>query len=129
VAGAVGVLIPLSGRRRRFLRPDGNPFFITKVFAAGVILATAFIHMLPATPDTVANPCLPDDLWGKFAWAGLISMVGALGTLVLDFTTTEFYLNREKRQQNLPKVEAESKGIATLHSSQGTGNFVNIKDH
>lgn len=94
VAGALGVLIPLVGRRSRFLRTDGDPFFIAKAFAAGVILATAFVHMLPTAHDTLANPCLPEDPWGKFAWAGFIAMLAALATLVMDFAATEFYMNK-----------------------------------
>lgn len=47
IASALGVLIPLSGRRLRCLAPEGKPFFITKVFAAGVILATASFTYCP----------------------------------------------------------------------------------
>lgn len=100
VAGALGVLIPLVGRRSRFLRTDGDPFFIAKAFAAGVILATAFVHMLPTAHDTLANPCLPEDPWGKFAWAGFIAMLAALATLVMDFAATEFYMNKHGHSHN-----------------------------
>ncbi|KAG0564552.1 hypothetical protein KC19_8G119900 [Ceratodon purpureus] len=129
LASALGVLIPLSGRRLNFLKPEGNPFFIAKVFAAGVILATAFIHMLPTAHDVLGNPCLPEDPWGKFAWAGFIAMLGALATLVMDFAATEFYLSRQKQQQpieeskvdnlagsyNVDSVEKQSKAGVSLH--------------
>lgn len=94
VTSALGVLIPLVGRRSRFLRTDGNPFFVAKAFAAGVILATAFVHMLPTAHDTLANPCLPEDPWSKFPWSSFIAMLAALGTLVMDFAATEFYMGR-----------------------------------
>ncbi|KAK4595014.1 hypothetical protein RGQ29_018666 [Quercus rubra] len=44
VASAVGASIPLLGRRFKALRPENDFFFIIKAFAAGVILATGFIH-------------------------------------------------------------------------------------
>lgn len=91
---ALGVLIPFFGRRSRLFRTDGNPFMVVKAFAAGVILATAFVHMLPAAHRVLSNPCLPEDPWGKFAWAGFITMLAALGTLVMDSAATEFYMNR-----------------------------------
>lgn len=97
---ALGVMIPLIGRRSRFLRTDGNPFFVAKAFAAGVILATAFVHMLPTAHDTLANPCLPEDPWGKFAWSGFIAMLAALATLVMDFAATEFYMGRHHGHQH-----------------------------
>lgn len=105
VAGALGVLIPLVGRRSRFLRTDGDPFFIAKAFAAGVILATAFVHMLPTAHDTLANPCLPEDPWGKFAWAGFIAMLAALATLAMDFAATEFYMNKHGHAHHHNGVE------------------------
>ena len=85
LATALRVLIHLC-----FLRHDGNPFFIAKVFAAGVILAIAFIHMLPTAHDTLANPCPSEDPWRKLAWAEFITMLGALGMLIVDFAATEF---------------------------------------
>ncbi|KAG0615571.1 hypothetical protein M758_5G052000 [Ceratodon purpureus] len=103
-ASALGVLIPLIGRRSHFLRTDGNPFFIAKAFAAGVILATAFVHMLPTAHDTLANPCLPEDPWGKFAWAGFIAMLAALATLVMDFAATEFYMHRHGHSHGEDKI-------------------------
>lgn len=47
VAGAIGVCIPMLGKSVLALRPDRDVFFVVKAFAAGVILATAFIHVFP----------------------------------------------------------------------------------
>ena len=74
VASALGVCIPLLGRTFPFLRPDRDFFFVVKAFAAGVILGTAFIHMLPDAFETLSNECLAENPWGKFPFAGLISM-------------------------------------------------------
>lgn len=121
VASSLGVLIPLSGRKLRFLRPEGQPFFITKVFAAGVILATAFIHMLPDSFETLSNPCLPEHPWAKFAWPGFIAMLGALATLVLDFSATEFYFGKNKQQKEVESgtktgdVEGKQSDAGALH--------------
>jgi len=104
VTSSLGVLIPLVGRRSRFLRTDGNPFFVAKAFAAGVILATAFVHMLPTAHDTLASPCLPEDPWGKFAWSSFIAMLAALATLVMDFAATEFYMGRHGHHHGADKI-------------------------
>uniref|UniRef100_J3M825 Uncharacterized protein n=1 Tax=Oryza brachyantha TaxID=4533 RepID=J3M825_ORYBR len=47
VGSSAGCAIPSLGRRFPALRPDTNFFFAIKAFAAGVILATAFVHILP----------------------------------------------------------------------------------
>lgn len=113
-ASALGVLLPLLGRNLRFLRTDGNLFFICKAFAAGVILATAFVHMLPSAESTLANPCLPAHPWSKFAWAGFIAMLASLGTLVVDFAATEFYQKRHHHNATLDKV-VDASGEAGMH--------------
>ncbi|KAG0626033.1 hypothetical protein M758_2G097800 [Ceratodon purpureus] len=132
LTSAVGVLIPLLGRRLGVLSPDRNPFFIMKVFAAGVILATAFIHMLPTAMEVLANPCLPTEPWGHFAWSGFIAMLGALGTLVIEFGATEFYLNRHGWAMPGPIVdtlgEINTLEKQSLEASSGSPTCIHVKD-
>ncbi|KAG2247192.1 hypothetical protein Bca52824_086820 [Brassica carinata] len=70
LAGAAGVAIPLIGRNRRFLRTDSSLFVTAKAFAAGVILATGFVHMLAGGTEALNNPCLPEFPWSKFPFPG-----------------------------------------------------------
>lgn len=63
VAGAGGVVLPLVGSKWRFLRTESSLFVAAKAFAAGVILATGFIHMLPDGTEALTSPCLPKVLW------------------------------------------------------------------
>ncbi|KAL0306087.1 UNVERIFIED_CONTAM: Zinc transporter 1 [Sesamum radiatum] len=51
-----------------------------KAFAAGVILATGFIHILPDAFRTLTSPCLGENPWGKFPFAGFVAMMAAIGT-------------------------------------------------
>ncbi|KAH1119700.1 hypothetical protein GYH30_048185 [Glycine max] len=99
VAGFGGVSIPLVGKSRRFLRPDGDVFAAAKAFAAGVILATGFVHMLRDSWDALREPCLGTHsrAWAKFPFTGFFAMVSALFTLLVDFLATEYYERREAR--------------------------------
>ena len=97
-AGVAGIAIPLLGRKRRFLRTDSSGFVLIKAFAAGVILATGFVHMLPDGQDALSNPCLPSQPWSSFPFPGFIAMMASLGTLVLDFLATQFYARKHKEQ-------------------------------
>ncbi|KAA8515520.1 hypothetical protein F0562_018869 [Nyssa sinensis] len=58
VAGAIGVCLPMMGNIIPALQPDKDLFFIIKAFAAGVILATGFVHVLPDAFDHLTSPCL-----------------------------------------------------------------------
>ncbi|XP_020573275.1 zinc transporter 3-like [Phalaenopsis equestris] len=90
-AGAAGVLIPIVGRSISFLRPEHDLFFAIKSFAAGVILATALIHILPDAFDRLTSPCLPAHPWHGFPFAGFVAMVSAMATMMVDSFATGYY--------------------------------------
>ncbi|KAJ1263317.1 hypothetical protein BS78_09G174500 [Paspalum vaginatum] len=91
VASAAGCAIPLLGRRFPALRPGTDFFIAVKAFAAGVILATAFVHILPEAFERLGSPCLVDGPWQKFPFAGLIAMLAAIATLVVDTIATGYF--------------------------------------
>ncbi|KAL6196832.1 hypothetical protein ACLB2K_032445 [Fragaria x ananassa] len=91
VAGALGVSLPLLGKKIPALKPENDIFFIVKAFAAGVILATAFIHILPDAFETLTSPCLKENPWGKFPFRGFVCMMSAIGTLMVDAMATGYY--------------------------------------
>ncbi|KAE8799598.1 zinc transporter 10-like [Hordeum vulgare] len=104
IAGAVGVAIPLVGRRRRRgsggegASSGGGTFVLAKAFAAGVILATGFVHMMHDAEEKFADPCLPATPWRRFPFPGFIAMLAALGTLVMEFVGTRFYERRHGKE-------------------------------
>ncbi|KHG29259.1 Zinc transporter 4, chloroplastic -like protein [Gossypium arboreum] len=106
LAGVAGVAIPLIGKHRKFLRTDGSLFVAAKAFAAGVILATGFVHMLAGGTDALTNPCLPEYPWSKFPFPGFFAMVASLVTLLVDFVGTQYY----ERKQGLAKASTEEQG-------------------
>ncbi|KAE8676337.1 Zinc transporter 3 [Hibiscus syriacus] len=91
VAGAIGVCFPMLGKTVKALRPEKNIFFIIKSFAAGVILSTGFIHVLPDATENLTSPCLNENPWGKFPFAGLVAMAASIGTLMIDVFATSHY--------------------------------------
>lgn len=99
VSGVGGVALPLVGRKRRFLRTDGSLFVLAKAFAAGVILATGFVHMLHDAQTALTDPCLPKSPWRRFPFSGFIAMLAALGTLVVDFVCTQVYERKHREEQ------------------------------
>nr|GME13267.1 zinc transporter 5-like [Ipomoea batatas] len=85
VASALGVSFPVLGKSAvPALSPERNLFFIIKAFAAGVILSTGFIHVLPDAFESLTSPCLKENPWGKFPFSGFVAMVAAIATLIVD---------------------------------------------
>ncbi|OAY76870.1 Zinc transporter 8 [Ananas comosus] len=81
------------------LRPETDVFFVVKAFAAGVILATGFIHILPDAFDKLTSSCLPDSPWQDFPFAGFGAMVAAIATLVVDTLATGYFNRMHYKQQ------------------------------
>ncbi|ONK80941.1 uncharacterized protein A4U43_C01F23520 [Asparagus officinalis] len=113
IAGVIGVAIPLVGRKRRLVRTDGGLFFFAKAFAAGVILATGFVHMLHDAQSALTNSCLPKFPWKKFPFSGFVAMIAALLTLVVDFVATQFYEKKHREEEIGVKREAAAAVAAT----------------
>ncbi|KAG6504580.1 hypothetical protein ZIOFF_036914 [Zingiber officinale] len=93
-SGSLGVSIPLLGRWVPALRPEKDWFFVIKAFAAGVILATGFIHILPDAFGSLTSPCLAPSPWQDFPFAGFGAMVAAIGSLAVDAIATGFLSRR-----------------------------------
>ncbi|XP_048228578.1 zinc transporter 1 [Ricinus communis] len=91
VAGAIGVGLPILGKKIPTLSPENDIFFMIKAFAAGVILSTGFIHILPEAFESLTSPCLDQNPWGNFPFTGFVAMVSAIGTLIVDSLATGFY--------------------------------------
>ncbi|KAL6602880.1 hypothetical protein ACP70R_043241 [Stipagrostis hirtigluma subsp. patula] len=105
VAGAAGVAIPLVGRwrgrggRGAASTTSGGAFVLAKAFAAGVILATGFVHILPDAEEALTDPCLPAVPWRRFPFPGFVAMLAALGTLVVDFVGTHMYESKNRSEE------------------------------
>ncbi|XP_077242805.1 zinc transporter 8-like [Tasmannia lanceolata] len=124
VAGAIGVCLPIIGKSVSALQPDKDIFFIIKAFAAGVILATGLIHILPDAFDNLSSPCLKENPWGKFPFAGFVAMLSAIGTLMVDTFATSYY----KRSQ-MGKAQPENEGKGDEEKVGGNDNHVDVHTH
>nr|GEY36473.1 zinc/iron permease [Tanacetum cinerariifolium] len=107
LAGFIGVAVPLVGKNWRLLKADSSFFIATKAFAAGVILATGFVHMLPDATSALTNPCLPNNPWSSFPFAGFITMMAALTTLLVDFITTQYYEGEQEKQAQIDRIDSD----------------------
>ncbi|KAJ0427900.1 putative zinc/iron permease [Helianthus annuus] len=105
LAGFIGVAVPLVGKSWRILRSDSGFFSATKAFAAGVILSTGFVHILPDATSALSDPCLPNFPWSSFPFSGFIAMMAALFTLLADFITTQYYEGKQEKQIETAGIE------------------------
>ncbi|KAJ8761302.1 hypothetical protein K2173_001358 [Erythroxylum novogranatense] len=107
VTGAIGVSLPLLSRKVPTLNPENDIFFMIKAFAAGVILATGFVHILPDAFESLTSPCLKQNPWGNFSFTGFVAMMASIGTLMVDSFATGFYKRRHFNKIELVNNDEE----------------------
>nr|DAD43842.1 TPA_asm: hypothetical protein HUJ06_002072 [Nelumbo nucifera] len=110
VTSMVGVCLPLLSRSVPALQPDRNLFVIVKAFAAGIILATGFMHVLPDSFDMLRSPCLRENPWHKFPFSGFLAMLSAVVALMVDSISTSIYSHRSNVDVKPTEIEAAADG-------------------
>ncbi|MQL95813.1 hypothetical protein Taro_028479 [Colocasia esculenta] len=127
LSSTMGILIPILGKKWPPLRPETNAFFLIKAFAAGVILATGMIHILPDAFESLTSPCLPKSPWQDFPFAAFVAMMTALLTLMIDTCATSYYqrvhsreaqsVNEGERNKDEEAAPAAGTGHMDLHTN------------
>ncbi|KAL1567527.1 putative zinc transporter 10 [Salvia divinorum] len=122
VTSMIGVCLPLITRSVPALSPERGLFVIVKAFAAGIILATGFMHVLPDSFDMLSSDCLKENPWHKFPFTGFVAMLSAIVTLMIDSMATSFYSKKHKGGV----VQPEGGGVAV---EEGGGGIVHAHGH
>ncbi|RYP25347.1 hypothetical protein DL767_008442 [Monosporascus sp. MG133] len=60
VASCLGAGFPVAAKKIKWLKVPEKVFFACKHFGTGVLIATAFVHLLPTAFFSLSDPCLPD---------------------------------------------------------------------
>ncbi|KAF3776868.1 Zinc transporter 5 [Nymphaea thermarum] len=129
-AGAVGVCIPIVGRSFPLLSAGSSGFFVVKAFAAGVILSTGMVHILPDAFESLGSPCLKENPWAKFPFAGFIAMMAALGTLMLETSAMSYYRRVESRGAVAPAAINGGSGAESADlEGNGASGEVHVHTH
>ncbi|EEH33614.1 hypothetical protein PAAG_04664 [Paracoccidioides lutzii Pb01] len=76
---------PIIARRFPRLPIPRHFLFLSRHFGTGVLIATAFIHLLPTAFLSLTHPCLPS-FWNKGypATAGLVAMVAVMIVVTIE---------------------------------------------
>ncbi|XVF00461.1 hypothetical protein REPUB_Repub04eG0003000 [Reevesia pubescens] len=105
VASAIGVCLPFLVKNIRLLQPDKETFSLIKTFAAGVILATGFIHILPDAYESMTSPCLSENPWHHFPFTTFVAMMAAILTLMMETFATGYH--KRNQLSKAPPVNAD----------------------
>ncbi|KAL8057261.1 hypothetical protein ABFX02_04G172900 [Erythranthe guttata] len=119
ISSMIGVCLPLVSQSVPALSPERSLFVIVKAFAAGIILATGFMHVLPDSFDMLSSTCLKENPWHKFPFTGFVAMLSAIVTLIIDSMATSVYSKKHTSGVVKPESSGELEELPVVVQAGG----------
>lgn len=136
------ILFPVLANRVSWLRLPLYLYLTMRYFGAGIIIATAFIHLLdPAYSEIGPQTCVGmTGSWTSYSWPPAIAMTSAMGVFLLDFLLEchvqvkyglsninvhgdmERALTRSRTPSNSTTATSTTTTIATVYDEHGRTN-------
>lgn len=122
IVSSAATFFPVVAARVRWVRINIYVYLFARYFGAGVIIATAFIHLLdPAYGEIGPNTCVGmTGGWSTYSWPPAIVLTSVMLVFLLDFGAEQYVENRYHLQHSHQNVET----IITDQPSNGEGNAV-----
>ncbi|KAI1102577.1 ZIP zinc/iron transport family [Jackrogersella minutella] len=90
VGSLLGAVLPVVLARGTKMQVNGKAFFIAKYFGSGVIIGTAFMHLLSPAFDALKSPCLPDGPINSYDWAAGICLMTVFFMFTIELLASRF---------------------------------------
>ncbi|KAI8889315.1 Zinc/iron permease [Backusella circina FSU 941] len=132
VTSALGVFVPMILHRiSPYKQGDIRDWILTfgKFFGTGVILATAFVHMLPDALENFSSPCLTDGWLSYGAFAGVFCMIASFALQLLEIVTVTHLKNLSKKKQEAIECELGDAGHEIDEKTLSQNKNGHIMDH
>ncbi|KXX76796.1 Zinc-regulated transporter 2 [Madurella mycetomatis] len=114
-----------SQRLTKGSRTQRNIIFLCQHFGTGVLMATAFVHLLPTAFTSLTDPCLPYAFSkGYRPLAGFIAMVSALVVVALEsYLTTRGASHSHSHQvwEDGDSADSDGDSVGNAHVGGSTG--------
>lgn len=94
VGSFLGAVAPIILARSSRMTVPKTAFFIAKYFGSGVIIATAFIHLLAPANEALGSPCFPDDsAIAGYPWPEGIALMTIFTMFFIELLASRFEWN------------------------------------
>lgn len=90
VASLVGALTPVLLARQSKMHVPKFTFFICKYIGTGVIIATAWMHLLDPAIDQLGDDCVKERWLGKYPWALCIALMTVMVMFFIELMVARF---------------------------------------
>ncbi|KAK0657911.1 Zinc/iron permease [Cercophora newfieldiana] len=98
VGSLLGTMVPILLARTARLPFPRALFFLAKFFGSGVIIATAFIHLLAPAVEALGSPCLGEDsIYAEYPWPMGIALMTVFTMFFVELLASRFDLTGTRR--------------------------------
>ncbi|KAF8423379.1 zinc/iron transporter [Tirmania nivea] len=134
VTSSIAVFGPILLAKLTSLKYNGLVFTTIKQFGTGVIIATAFIHLLTEAQEILENPCIGE--LGFEATAAAIAMAGIFSAFLVEYVGDRVLQIHAKNKQTpttmgleAPEVVAGKEGTGSSRSEPHVHDHVHTHSH
>ncbi|VUC37306.1 unnamed protein product [Clonostachys rosea] len=129
VASAVGAIIPIClARKSKSCRIQELIFSICKYTGTGVIIATAWLHLLVPAAAELSDPCLEARL-GAYPWAFAIALWTVMAMFSVEILANKFTMSGGSASSADPSpFPARKESVETTSSGKTQGPLVSEID-
>ncbi|KAK7751470.1 low-affinity Zn(2+) transporter zrt2 [Diatrype stigma] len=116
VGSLLGALLPVVLARHSKMKA-GPAFFVAKYFGSGVIIGTAFMHLLSPAYEALSSPCLPEGGITSYDWAAGICLMTIFVMFTIELLASRFDIFGGHSHDD---VEAADPSVNVLKKSSQT---------
>lgn len=121
-ASGLGALTPVVLARQSRVRVPKVAFFICKYIGTGVIIATAWLHLLAPAAENLGDPCLEDRL-GDYPWAFAIGLWTVMVMFLVEMLAARKVDDDETFVTSDPNTDLDpSMSIVAIKKAKVNGN-------
>jgi len=118
LTGSFGALFPVLARKSSWLRVPKSVFDFAKYFGSGVIIATAFIHLLSPALDELSSPCL-SDAWLIYPYALALSLLSIMTIFITELVAFRWGTAKLKKLGIYHDPHGHDVGSHAAHGPEG----------
>lgn len=94
LGSCLGAVAPIMLARSSRMKVPKTAFFVAKYFGSGVIIATAFIHLLAPANEALGSPCFPEDsAIASYPWPEGIALMTVFTMFFIELLASRFEWN------------------------------------
>ncbi|KAJ7767022.1 ZIP-like iron-zinc transporter [Mycena maculata] len=126
LCGTSGALFPVLAKKSSWLHVPKMVFEFAKYFGSGVIIATAFIHLLSPGLDELSSVCL-SPAWQEYPYALALCLLSIMSIFILELVAFRWGTARLQRLNMTHDPHGHHVGSHAAHGPESTPEVPSTK--